>query len=260
MADEQISRDERLSRTKRLIGEAGISCLSNAHVAVFGIGGVGGYAAEALARSGIGKMTLVDPDTVSPSNLNRQIIALRSTVGMPKTQVMQARLRDIAEDLCLVCRPVFVTPENIGDFDFSQYDFIIDAVDTVSAKIAIIMAAQAADTPIISSMGTGNKLDPSALKIADISKTSVCPLARVMRYELRRRGVKRLPVVYSEETPIPLQSEEADTPLHGKIPPGSTAFVPAVAGLLLASYVVKQLICKGETPCSCVFPAVAQKP
>ncbi len=241
MNDQQIFKEERLSRTKRLIGAESLDRLAKAHVAVFGIGGVGGHAAEALARSGVGTLTLIDPDKVSVSNLNRQIIALKSTVGMPKTEVMRARLADISDELTVICHEVFVTPDNISLFDFASYDFVIDAVDTVSAKIAIIVAAQAANTPVISCMGTGNKLDPSALKITDIGKTAVCPLARVMRYELRRRGITKLPVVYSEETPITPQGDE-EKAVHGKVPPGSIAFVPAAGGLLLASYAVQQLV------------------
>lgn len=239
------SRADIFSRTELLLGKDAMERLEHAHVAVFGIGGVGGHAAEGLARSGIGALTLVDNDTVSVSNLNRQILALTDTVGKNKTDVLKERLLSINPSLSISCHKTFVTQDNIGEFDFSSFDFVIDAVDTVSAKIALILTAKAANVPIISSMGTGNKIDPTALHITDIYATSVCPLARVMRHEMRKRKVDALPVLASEETPIipkmPLPKEENGME-HRKQPPGSIAFVPAVAGLLIASFVVRRLL------------------
>lgn len=214
--------------------------LYGARVAVFGIGGVGGYAVEALARSGVGALDLVDSDRVSLSNINRQIIATHRTVGRYKVDVAEERILDI-NPRCVVRKyPVFYTPETAEMFDFSAYDYVVDAIDTVTGKIALVMQAQAAGVPVISSMGAGNKLDPTAFEVADIYKTSVCPLARVMRRELKKRGVKHLKVVYSKE--------EARTPAEGASPeasrrqtPGSTAFVPPVAGLIIAGEVVRDL-------------------
>ena len=217
--------------------------LKNARVAVFGVGGVGGYAVEALARSGVGALDLIDDDVVAPSNLNRQIIALQSTVGKPKVEVAAARIADINPDCIVRTYRTFYTPDTAGRFDFSFYDYVIDAIDTVTGKIALVMQAQAAGTPIISSMGAGNKLDPSAFEVADIYKTSVCPLARVMRRELKKRGVKRLKVVYSREEALTPEGEIEQDAVHKKrATPGSVAFVPAVAGLILAGEVVKDIV------------------
>ena len=232
-----------LTRTRLLLGDEGMEKLKNARVAVFGVGGVGGYAVEALARSGVGALDLIDDDVVAPSNLNRQIIALQSTVGKPKVEVAAARIADINPDCIVRTYRTFYTPDTAGRFDFSLYDYVIDAIDTVTGKIALVMQAQAAGTPIISSMGAGNKLDPSAFEVADIYKTSVCPLARVMRRELKKRGVKRLKVVYSREEALTPEGEAEQDAVHKKrATPGSVAFVPAVAGLILAGEVVKDIV------------------
>ncbi|MBQ2287611.1 MAG: tRNA threonylcarbamoyladenosine dehydratase [Lachnospiraceae bacterium] len=224
---------ERFQRTEMLIGEEGVKRLSECHVAVFGIGGVGGYVVEALARCGVGELTLVDKDVVSESNLNRQIIALESTIGRSKTEVMKERIAQICPDTTVHTHEIFFLPENSHTFPFDRYDYVVDAVDTVTAKIEIIMKCQTGDIPVISSMGTGNKLDPSKLEVADIYKTSMCPLAKVMRKELKNRGVKHLKVVYSTEAPVVNYRT-----------PGSISFVPASAGLLLASAVVRDLLGK----------------
>lgn len=231
---------DKFSRTRMLIGDDGLRKLNASHVAVFGIGGVGGFVCEALARAGVGRFTLVDNDTVSESNINRQIIALTSTVGKSKTQAMKERIGDINPDANVSCINKFVLPENIDEFDFSGYDYIVDAIDTVSGKLAIIEKAYFLGKPVISSMGTGNKLDPTRFEIADINKTSVCPLARVMRYELKKRGVKKLKVLYSKEDPIKPDNEIKSE--IGKAVPGSISFVPSVAGLIIGGEVVKDLI------------------
>ena len=233
------------SRTELLIGSEAMDKLKNAHVAVFGIGGVGGYIAEALARSGIGTLDLFDNDTVSVTNINRQIIATHKTIGMSKTQAMKERIADISPDTIVNAYDVFYMPENSAEYDFTKYDYIADAVDTVTAKIEIIMQAQKCGTPVISSMGAGNKLNPAMFEVSDIYKTSVCPLAKVMRYELKKRGVKKLKVVYSKEQPIkPVGiTEEQCTK---RFIPGSTAFVPSVAGLIMASEIVKDIIKKDD--------------
>lgn len=208
-----------------------------ARVAVFGIGGVGGYVVEALARSGVGFFVLVDSDKVSLSNINRQIIATRSTIGQYKTDVMRERILDINPDASVEVRRCFFLPENAGEFDFSQYSYVVDAVDTVTAKIEIILQSEQSRTPVISSMGTGNKLDPAQFEVADIYQTSVCPLARVMRRELKKRGVKELKVVYSREKPIrSIQDDDMNEAV-----PGSVAYVPSVAGMMLAGEVIKEL-------------------
>ena len=227
------------SRTAILIGEENLQKLKNARVAVFGVGGVGGYVVEALARSGVGALDLIDKDTVSESTINRQIIALHSTVGKLKTEVAAERARDINPEICVRTHNLFYLPETADQFDFSAYDYIVDAIDTVSGKIALIERAKEANTPVISSMGAGNKLDPTKFEVADISKTSVCPLARVMRRELKKRGIEHLKVVYSKEEPLPspLMDEES-----GKSIPGSIAFVPSVVGLIIAGEVIKDLI------------------
>ena len=232
---------DRYERTRLLLGEEGIDRLRRAHIAVFGVGGVGGYAVEALARAGVGTFTLVDSDTVSESNINRQIIALTSTVGKYKVDVFGDRIHDIDPDTVVNLYKTFVLPENVDTFDFPSFDYIVDAVDTVTAKIALITAARDAGVPVISSMGTGNKLDPSRLEIADISKTSVCPLARVMRIELRKRGIKNLKVVYSKEEPQKVFAPPEEGEKRRAVP-GSVSFVPPAAGLLIASEVVKDLL------------------
>lgn len=233
------------SRTELLIGRKAMDILAGSRVAVFGIGGVGGYVAEALARSGVGHLELIDSDQVCLTNLNRQIIAVRSTIGQDKVDVMEKRILDINPDAEVCVHKCFYLPENQDQFDFSRYSYVVDAVDTVTAKIALVLQAQAAGVPVISSMGTGNKLDPAALQVADIYKTSVCPLARVMRRELKRRGVKHLKVVYSREEPI--KPGDGWEEVRGENPdrravPGSSPFVPAAAGLLIASEVVRDLI------------------
>ena len=230
---------EQFARTALLLGEEAVEKLRAARVAVFGIGGVGGYAVEALARSGVGTLDLIDNDTVCESNLNRQIIALHSTLGQYKVDAAAARSRDINPQISVHAHRCFFLPETADQFDFSQYDYVIDAIDTVKGKIEIILRAQAAGTPVISSMGAGNKLDPTAFRVADIYKTKVCPLARVMRYELKKRGVKKLKVVYSEEPPV---SHGAESDGVRRSVPGSAAFVPSVAGLILAGAVVQDLI------------------
>ncbi len=232
--------NEIFSRTEMLIGDDSLLKLQNSRVAVFGVGGVGGYVAEALVRAGLGKIDLIDNDSVSESNLNRQIIALHSTIGKMKTQVMSQRLLDINPELEVMIHNKFVLPENIDEFDFLHYDYIVDAIDTVSGKLAIIEKAYFLGKPVISSMGTGNKLDPTKFEITDINKTSVCPLARVMRYELKKRGVKKLKVLYSKEEPI--KPTVQATTEKGKAVPGSISFVPSVAGLVIASQVIKDLI------------------
>ena len=231
---------EKFSRTQMLIGDVALQKLKASHVAVFGIGGVGGFVCEALARAGVGSFTLIDNDTVSESNINRQIIALASTVGKPKTQVMKERILDINPEAQVECVDRFILPENIDGLDFSPYDYIVDAIDTVSGKLAIIEKAYALGKPVISSMGTGNKTDPTKFEVTDINKTSVCPLARVMRYELKKRGVKKLKVLYSREDPIKPQNEQKNE--IGKAVPGSISFVPSVAGLIIGGEVIKDLI------------------
>ena len=227
------------SRTALLIGEEGVEKLKNARVAVFGIGGVGGYVVEALARSGVGALELIDKDTVSVSNINRQIIALHSTVGRYKTEVAAERAKDINPDILVTVRNTFYLPETASEFDFSSYDYVVDAIDTVSGKIALIEQAQKSGTPIISCMGAGNKLDATAFEVSDISKTSVCPLARVMRRELKKRGIDHVKVVYSKEEPRESKAKDEET---GKPIPASIAFVPSVAGLILAGEVIKDLV------------------
>ena len=235
--------DNQFTRTELLLGRDAMEKLRNSRVAVFGVGGVGGYVTEALARSGVGAFELIDRDQVSITNLNRQIIATLSTVGRDKTEVMAERIRDINPAAEVTLRKCFFLPETAEQFDFGGYDYVVDAVDTVTAKIEIILRAQKAGTPVISSMGAGNKLDPSKFEVADIYKTSVDPLARVMRRELKKRGVRKLKVVYSKEEPIkPLGSVEADPGAGRKDVPGSSAFTPSAAGLLIASEVVKDLI------------------
>ncbi len=244
------------SRTQLLIGEEGINRLKGAKVAVFGIGGVGGYVCEALVRSGVGAFDLIDDDKVCLTNLNRQIIATRKTVGKYKVDVMKERILDINPDADVQVHKCFFLPENAADFPFEEYDYIVDAVDTVTAKISLVMKAKELNIPIISSMGAGNKLDASLFKVADIYQTKVCPLAKVMRRELKKRGVKKLKVVYSEEQPMtPIEDMAISCRSNCICPPGaahkcterraipgSVAFVPSVAGLIIAGEVVKDLI------------------
>lgn len=231
------------SRSELLLGADGIKKLEKSRVAVFGVGGVGSYAVEALARSGIGALDLIDDDVVSLTNINRQLIALHSTVGRAKVDVAAERLADINPDCAVRTFRTFYTPETAGQFDFSQYDYVVDAIDTVSGKIALAVQAEAAGVPIISAMGAGNKLDPTAFEVADINKTSVCPLARVMRRELKKRGIKNLKVVYSKEEALtPLDCEEENGVHKKRRTPGSVAFVPSVAGLIIAGEVIKDLI------------------
>lgn len=227
---------EEFSRTELLLGREAMERLRKAKVAVFGIGGVGGYVAEALARSGVGALSLVDKDTVDVTNLNRQIIALHSTIGRDKVDVMKERILDISPDCRVQTHKCFYLPETKDEFDFSRYDYIVDAVDTVTAKIQLVLEAERCGTSIISSMGAGNKLDPVAFQVADLYETSVCPLAKVMRRELKKRGVKHLKVVYSKEEAIHPSFAEGE-----KAVPGSNAFVPSVAGLILASEVIRDL-------------------
>lgn len=235
-----MDRKEAFSRTERFFGEDGMQRLQNARVAVFGVGGVGGYVVEALARSGVGAIDVIDSDCVSVSNLNRQIIATVDTVGMPKVQAAKNRILSINPHCKVEMHNIFYLPETKEQFDFSKYDYVVDAVDTVSAKLSIIEEAKNCKTPVISSMGAGNKLDPTKLEVADIYKTSVCPLARVMRYELRKRGIKKLKVVYSKEEPAKLFGDEiADE--HKRSAPASNAFVPSAAGLIIAAEIVKEL-------------------
>lgn len=237
------------SRTALLFGEAAIEKLQNSRVAVFGIGGVGGYTVEALARSGVGTFDLIDSDTVAISNLNRQIIATYDTIDKFKVDAMAERIHSINPKAVINVHKCFFLPENEDQFDFTQYDYVVDAVDTVTAKIAIIMKAKAANVPVISSMGAGNKVNPAMFEVADIYQTSVCPLARVMRQAMKKRGVKKLKVVYSKELPItPLATDEpavesTDTQhVKQRCTPGSNAFTPSVAGLIIASEVIKDLI------------------
>ena len=243
------------SRTQLLLGKEAMDALSASRVAVFGIGGVGGYVCEALVRSGVGAFDLIDDDKICLTNLNRQLIATRSTVGKYKVDVMEARMKDINPNVDIRTHKCFFLPENADEFPFSEYDYIVDAVDTVSAKLSLAVKAQEAGVPIISSMGAGNKLDATAFRVADIYKTSMDPLARVMRRELKKRGVKKLKVVYSQEQPIrPVEDMSISCRTHCICPPGakhkcterraipgSTAFVPSVVGLIIASEVIKDL-------------------
>ena len=241
--------EEQFERSRMLIGNEGIERLKNSRVAVFGIGGVGGYACEALVRSGVSSFDIIDKDTVSISNINRQIIATHSTITRPKVEVMKERMQDINPDVMVNAYETFFLPENALEFPFEEYDYVVDAVDTVTAKIELIMRCKSVGVPIISSMGAGNKLDASEFEVSDIYKTSVCPLAKVMRRELKKRGVKSLKVVYSKETPVKVRSVEEQSKgtsetneefKAGRVP-GSMAFVPSVAGLIIAGEVVKDL-------------------
>lgn len=233
------------SRTELLVGTEGIKRLKNTRVAVFGIGGVGGYAVEALARSGVGTLDLIDNDKVCLSNINRQIIATRKTIGQYKVEVAKERILEINPEAEVHIYKTFYLPDTAEQFDFSRYDYVVDAIDTVSGKLELAVQAQKSGVPIISSMGTGNKMDPTAFRVTDISKTSVCPLAKVMRRELKKRGIEHLKVVYSQEKPLtPLKdiSEEEQVSQGRRQTPGSNAFVPSVAGLIIAGEVIKDLI------------------
>lgn len=230
--------DNTFLRTEMLIGAEALARLQNARVAVFGLGGVGGHLAEALARSGVGALDLIDGDVFAESNLNRQLFALRSTLGMSKAEAAKARIADIVPSCRVTAVNKFFLPETADEWDFSQYDYVADAIDTVSGKIELVLRCKAANVPILCAMGAGNKLDPTALCVADLSKTKVCPLARVMRLELRKRGISHVKVVYSEEPP----RKPADLdPSSKRQTPGSTAFVPSAMGLVMASEIVKDL-------------------
>lgn len=235
---------DQFARTRVLLGDAAMERLYHARVAVFGIGGVGGYVCEALARSGVGAFDLIDSDKVSLTNINRQIIATHETVGRYKTDVMKERILSIHPQADVRIHPCFFLPENAGDFPFDQYDYVVDAVDTVTAKIALVLKAQEEGVPIISSMGAGNKLDAGRFQVADLYETKVCPLARVMRRELKKRNVEHLKVVYSQEEPVKPVTEGMlqEQGEQGRPVPGSVAFVPSVAGLMIAGEVVKDLI------------------
>jgi tRNA A37 threonylcarbamoyladenosine dehydratase len=238
---------DQYSRTRLLLGSEGVDRLRSAHVALFGLGGVGGYAAEALARAGIGHIDLIDNDTVSLTNLNRQMLALHSTVGQYKVDAAAARIRDIDPTIEVRTFKTFYLPETANQFDFTQYDYVLDAIDTVTGKLALMQQARDAGVPVISCMGTGNKLDPTGFKVADISKTSGCALSRVIRKECAKRGIKGVKVVYSEELPLEVennaeemaQSREAGSSRRSL--PGSTPFVPGVAGLIMAGQVIRDL-------------------
>ena len=229
--------ENQFERTALLLGKASVERLARKRVAVFGVGGVGGFVCEGLVRAGIGAIDIVDKDTVALSNINRQLIALHSTVGKNKVDVLEERLKDINKNLIIKKYKCFFLPETSETFDFREYNYVVDAIDTVTGKIELILKAKEAGVPIISAMGAGNKLDPTAFQVSDIYKTSVCPLARVMRRELKKRGVEKLKVVYSKEEPIKPQFEEGE-----EVVPGSVSFVPPVVGLIIAGEVVKDLI------------------
>lgn len=229
--------ENQFERTALLLGKASVEKLAEKRVAVFGVGGVGGFVCEGLVRAGIGAIDIVDKDIVAISNINRQLIALHSTVGKNKVDVLEERLKDINKNLIIKKYKCFFLPETSETFDFREYDYVVDAIDTVTGKIELILKAKEAEVPIISAMGAGNKLDPTAFQVSDIYKTSVCPLARVMRRELKKRGVEKLKVVYSKEEPIKPQFEEGE-----EVVPGSISFVPPVVGLIIAGEVVKDLI------------------
>lgn len=230
------------SRMEILLGEAGIDKLSKAKIAVFGLGGVGSYVVEALARCGVGSLTLVDNDVVSVTNINRQLYALRSTVGMSKVQVAKGRIKDIDENILVHTYETFYNSDTAEMFDFHNYDYVIDAIDTVTSKLLLIEKAKACNTPVLSCMGTGNKLDASKFEITDISKTSVCPLAKVMRVELRKRGIKKVKVLYSKEKPLKASDNGERKGTTDRPVPGSVSFVPSVAGLLIAGEVIRDLL------------------
>lgn len=244
---------EEYNRTRRLLGQEALDQLAAAHVAVFGIGGVGGHAAEVLARSGVGRLSLFDSDTVAPSNLNRQLVALHSTLGQYKVDVMAARIRDIDPSIEVYPHRMFYAADTADGVDLAQFDYVVDCIDTVSAKLLLIQRCKEAGVPILSSMGAANKLDPTAFRVADISKTSVCPLAKIIRIECRKRRLGKLKVVYSEEVPLPPledQSDEVPTASRRTVP-ASNAFVPAACGLVVGGEAVKDLLrsaglCRGR--------------
>ena len=238
-----LSNKEAFSRAERLLGSNGMERLGKARVAVFGVGGVGGYVVEALARSGVGTLDLIDSDKVCLSNLNRQIIALHSSLGRYKVDAARERILDINPECRVNVHRIFYLPQTAEEFDFREYDYVVDAIDTVTGKLMLVSQARQAGTPIISSMGAGNKLDPAAFRVADIYETSVCPLARVMRRELKKRGIPGLKVVYSTEPPVAFAGNGQD---QEEGSPGSVAFVPSVAGLIIAGEVIKDLAGKGE--------------
>ena len=237
------------SRTRLLLGQEGMEKLKNAHIAVFGLGGVGGYVVEALARCGVGTLELVDHDTVSLSNINRQILATRETVGMEKSEAAKHRVAAIDPEIKVIARHQFFGPDTKAEFDFSKYTYVVDAIDTVTGKLALIQAAREANVPILCCLGTGNKLDPTAFRIGDIYETSVCPLARIMRKECRKRGIEKLKVLYSLEEPIK-PDISSDDPILQELPegrnalPGSVSFVPAAAGLIIAGQVIRDIVGK----------------
>lgn len=238
---------DQYSRTRLLLGADGLNRLRNARVAIFGLGGVGGYAVEALARSGVGQLDLIDDDVINLTNLNRQVLALRSTIGMPKVEAAKKRILDIDPSIRVRTYQTFYLPETAGQFDFTQYDYVIDAIDTVTGKLALIAQAKAAGVPVISCMGTGNKLDPAGFRVSDISKTSSCALARIMRKECSKRGIKGVKVVWSPELPLEPQPDPDEIPepqregSSRRSLPGSMSFVPGVAGLIMAGEVVRDL-------------------
>ena len=235
--------ENQFSRTELLLGKENMEKLAEARVCIFGIGGVGGYVAEALARSGVGHLELVDNDVVCLSNLNRQIIATHGTLGQYKVDVMKERILSINPAAEVTVHKCFYLPETRAQFDFTNYDYVVDAIDTVAGKIALVLQAEESGIPVISSMGAGNKLDPAAFQVADIYQTTVCPLAKVMRKELKKRGVKKLKVVYSKEQPVAVQNDEESLQSSPRRSiPGSIAFVPSVAGLIIAGEVVKDLV------------------
>lgn len=233
---------EQFSRTALIFGEQAINVLNSCRVAVFGIGGVGGHTVEALARSGIGSIDIIDPDKVTESNINRQLVATHSTVGRFKTDVMSKRIQDINPDCVVTSHNVFLLPETADSFDFSKYDYIVDAVDTVAAKVTLVEKAKEYGVPVICAMGAGNKTDPTLFKVSDINKTKVCPLAKAVRIELRKRGIAHVKVVYSEEAPIQVSKDIKE----GQRIPGSVPFVPSVMGLIIAAEVVKDLVATKE--------------
>ena len=232
---------DQFTRTRLLIGDDGIERLKKARVAVFGLGGVGSYVVEALTRCGVGTLDIIDDDVIALSNLNRLLYATQENIGQPKTEVVKARIASICPDTVVHAYNCFYLPETADRFDFTQYDYVADAIDTVSGKLGLVLQAHDAGVPIISSMGAGNKLDPTAFEVADISKTSVCPLARVMRRELRKRGIEHLKVVYSKEPPIEPENTEPDGTHQKRQTPGSCAFVPSVAGLIMAGEIIRDL-------------------
>ncbi|MBE6528989.1 MAG: tRNA threonylcarbamoyladenosine dehydratase [Ruminococcaceae bacterium] len=237
--------ENQFSRTQMLLGESGLKALASSRVAIFGVGGVGGYVAEALARSGVGALDLVDNDVVALSNLNRQILATHASLGLPKVDVAAARIKDINPNCKVLTHRLFFLPQTVQKFDFSQYDYIVDAIDTVTGKIALISAAKEAGVPVISSMGAGNKLDPTRFRVSDISKTHTDPLAKVIRVKLKQLGLRKVKVVWSDEPPIkPLEGSQTEN--SDKRVPGSVAFVPSVAGLIISSEVVKDLCIKNN--------------